>query len=231
MKLTVATYNILHGKAVDYDWPRLAARILSCGADLVGLQEVDMRTHRNGGCDTLQGMSETTGLAYTRFVPTMAYDGGEYGTAILSRWPIESFRIFPLQAFGYEPRACGCAGIRWDGGRLSFFNTHLTYEARDPRSTQFDQLAHLLMGSGSFLLTGDFNTQDFSEFAPLTGSCHGGLVNGGDRGKVYRTFRSPPMAIDNIIYDRNTLTLVSSGMEDGAESDHNLLWAEFSTTD
>ena len=53
MTLTVASYNILHGAAVGYDWAQLAAVIRESGADIVGLQEVDRRTRRAGGTDGL----------------------------------------------------------------------------------------------------------------------------------------------------------------------------------
>lgn len=44
MTLTVASYNILHGAAVGYDWAQLAAVIRESGADIVGLQKwIDAR--------------------------------------------------------------------------------------------------------------------------------------------------------------------------------------------
>ena len=42
MKLTVASYNILHGAMTDYDMDKLVQSIVACGADIIGVQEVDV---------------------------------------------------------------------------------------------------------------------------------------------------------------------------------------------
>lgn len=233
MKLTAATYNILHGADAGFDWGRLAAHIREAGADLVGLQEVDMGTWRSGGRDTLAGMLAATGFAYGHFIPAMDYDGGRYGCALLSRYPILSFDCFPLECGDREPRAVGRAVIDVDGRRLTFLNTHLSYETPADRVPQFARLRELLPEQGPFILTADFNTEDFSEFSQLTVSVGGpaALTNGGRDSAGHdilcKTFRDPPAAIDNIIYSRDTLTLLRAGMINSTDSDHNLLWADF----
>ena len=87
-EITIATYNIRHGHDVDCDWDQIAQVITRAGADIVGFQEIDMHTRRVGGRDTVSGLVEATGLSYALFVPAMHFDGGQYGTAILSRYPI-----------------------------------------------------------------------------------------------------------------------------------------------
>ena len=116
MTLTVASYNILHGAAVGYDWAQLAAVIRESGADIVGLQEVDRRTRRAGGTDGLNELLRLLGWRYGRFSPVMPYDGGEYGIALLSRFPSvypERLACLPLpHREGEEPRSCMHAVIR-----------------------------------------------------------------------------------------------------------------------
>lgn len=227
--ITIASYNIRHGHDVRLDWSRLAEIILTSGADLVGIQEVDMHTGRIGGADTLTGLVNATGLSHALFIPAMDFDGGQYGTAILSRYPIQTAEIHPLDAGSYEPRAFGAVTVTLeDGTPFCFLNTHLSYESPEQQSIQFAQLAAWMDEHSDCsiptALTGDFNTEDFSVFVPLTNSGFS-LVNNPQQ--TYRTFRNPPLAIDNIVYRTSALTPAEQGMIDSDRSDHNLLWCRF----
>ena len=53
--LRVGTYNIQNGQnpGVAHDFSVIAQDILGAGLDIVGLQEVDKNTTRNGGQDTM----------------------------------------------------------------------------------------------------------------------------------------------------------------------------------
>jgi endonuclease/exonuclease/phosphatase family metal-dependent hydrolase len=227
--ITIATYNIRHGADVQLDWSLLAENILATGADLVGIQEMDMGTARVGGVDSLEGLRRATGLAHALFVPAMDFDGGQYGTAILSRYPLRFSEIRSLKSGGYEPRSFGCITVKTeDGSPFCFLNTHLSYESADQQNIQFRQLADWMdkhiEGHIPTVLTGDFNTEDFTAFAPIT-DLGFGLVNNGEH--TYKTFRNPPLAIDNIVYRAACLTPVEHGMIDSDRSDHNLLWCRF----
>ena len=74
------------------------------------------------------------------------------------------------------------------------------------------------------LLTGDFNTEDFSVFTPVNALGYA-TVNSAET--EFKTFRGYPLAIDNILYRESLLTPVARGMIDKDTSDHNLLWCEF----
>lgn len=245
MTLTVASYNILHGAAVGYDWAQLAAVIRESGADIVGLQEVDRRTRRAGGTDGLNELLRLLGWRYGRFSPVMPYDGGEYGIALLSRFPSvypERLACLPLpHREGEEPRSCMHAVIRLEeGGKpgrvLHLLNTHLAFENPASRRPQIEVLLNgirRIPADEAFVLTGDFNTETYSELQPLLDG-RAALANAlaPDRPDQahFKTFREPPMAIDNIIYDGSSMTLAACGMRVGGESDHNLLWARFALT-
>lgn len=227
--ITIASYNIRHGHDVGFDWSRLAEIIQASGADLVGLQEVDMHTGRTGGADTMAGLAEATGLSHTLFVPAMNFDGGQYGTAILSRYPIETSEVHPLNSAHYEPRAFGCITVTpEDGSPFCFLNTHLSYESIEQQQIQFNQIAdwmdQQIDRSTPTVLTGDFNTKDFTAFVPLK-NLGFALVN--HEAQTYKTFRTTPLAIDNIVYRPESLTPVEQGMIDSDYSDHNLLWCRF----
>ncbi len=228
-EITIATYNIRHGHDVCCDWDMIAEVITRSGADIVGFQEIDMHTNRIGGRDTVSGLVAATGLTHALFVPSMNFDGGQYGTAILSRFPTVACECLALPSGAYEPRALGYVTVTPDGGHpLCFLNTHLSYESRGQQDIQLSLIArwmeqHIPEGNGA-ILTGDFNTEDFSAFAPIRDLGYE-LVN--NEARTFKTFRTTGTAIDNILYRRSGMTLLASGMIDVGYSDHNLLWGRF----
>ena len=227
--INVATYNICHGRYADLDWSRIASAIQEADADIVGLQEIDMGTNRIGGLDTVAALTAATGLTHALFVPAMDFDGGQYGTAILSRYPIAAAEYHPLPSAHYEPRAFGCVTLDLGEGRtVAFLNTHLSYESAEQQSIQMAYLADWMAGhlpaDIPAVLTGDFNTEDFTVFSPLTDRGYA-TANCADR--EFKTFRSHPVAIDNIVYTASLLTPADSGMVDRPVSDHNLFWCSF----
>ena len=227
--INVATSNICHGRYADLDWSRIASAIREADADIVGLQEIDMGTNRIGGLDTVAALTAATGLTHALFVPAMDFDGGQYGTAILSRYPMAATEYHPLPSAHYEPRAFGCVTLDLGEGRtVAFLNTHLSYESAEQQSIQMAYLADWMAGhlpaDIPAVLTGDFNTEDFTVFSPLTDRGYA-TANCADR--EFKTFRSHPVAIDNIVYTASLLTPTDSGMVDRPVSDHNLFWCRF----
>ena len=227
--INVGTYNICHGRYAEFDWSRIASVIREAGADIVGFQEIDMFTNRVGGLDTVAALTAATGLPHALFVPAMDYDGGQYGTAILSRYPIADSGILPLPSADYEPRAFGYVTVETeDGTPLTLLNTHLSYESHTQQDIQFAYIAdwmgkHLTPDTPA-VLTGDFNTEDFTAFTPVT-SLGYGLIN--QAAHEFKTFRHNPVAIDNIVYREGRMTPEAFGMMDSDASDHNLLWCRF----
>ena len=227
--ITIATYNIRHGADVDCDWTQLAEIILQSGADIIGLQEVDMNTNRIGGLDTMAGLAEATGYPYYYFAAAMDYDGGQYGTAILSRYPSETHKTVHLNNGGFEPRACGAVTVILpDGSPFCFLNTHLSYEDVTVQAQQFIQIEKWMKRNMPqnipTVITGDFNTADFTAFSPFEKKGYA-LVNNAEHS--YPTFRGSNSPIDNIVYLASYLTPVEHGMIDSDRSDHNLLWCQF----
>lgn len=219
MKLRVVSYNIRNGHDVRHDMSLLAADILSVGADIVGLQEVDMRTSRAGGRDTLAELARALGWQHSRFCRAIDFAGGEYGTAILSKYPISSFEVIPLPCQGArEKRSVGHAVLDADGERVDFFNTHLSVESSALRAPQFDLLADLTAQYPAWVLTGDFNTADLSCFDGFEGAS---LANPGK----YATFPASGEGIDNIVCSA-PWRITDTGTLQNHHSDHLLLWAD-----
>ncbi len=89
LRVRVLSYNIHHAEGVDkvLDVERIARVIRSADPDLVALQEVDRNATRTGSVDQPAELAKRTGLAGA-FGPNIPLPGGDYGNAVLSRWPI-----------------------------------------------------------------------------------------------------------------------------------------------
>src|SRR5438874_3636486 len=87
--IRVMTYNIHVGVGMDkkLDLPRIAGVINAQHPDLVGLQEVDRGVERTQRIDEIAELAKLTHMDYA-FAFNLRYQGGQYGVAILSRFPI-----------------------------------------------------------------------------------------------------------------------------------------------
>lgn len=219
--MRVASYNICHGRYAGGDMALLAADIRRAGADLVGLQEVDVGTARVGGRDTLRLLAEAADMPYYAFCPSMAFDGGLYGNAVLSRYPLCGVTTAVYEARGAgEPRSYLRAEVSLDGLSFAFYNTHCELEDTTVRRAQMAELAARLRGEGAFILTGDFNENDLSAFTVFPGRA----INREEARMA--TFFSSGLAIDNILYSGH-FTPTAYEMQTGGHSDHHLLSATF----
>jgi endonuclease/exonuclease/phosphatase family metal-dependent hydrolase len=164
--LRVLTYNLHHGEGTDgkIDLERIAKVIQSAKPDLVALQEVDQKTQRAGGVDQLGRLGELTGF-HTAYGRAMDYQGGGYGVAMLSRWPLQDSRVHPLPAPpGVEPRVVLEAVVAMgdDGSKVRFLVTHVDHKG-DPthRAQQVARIRELFPAPGPdalpAILAGDLN--------------------------------------------------------------------------
>jgi endonuclease/exonuclease/phosphatase family metal-dependent hydrolase len=213
--LRVGSYNIFHGGLVDLDMSAFAKEINEKELDIVGFQEVDRFTTRVGGIDSIKLLCEACGFEYFGFAKAMDYCEGEYGTGIVSRYPITSFEKTDLPYYDKEPRSYGHAKISFDGIEINFFNTHLSLKNRGP---QFEALNEKVNKYKNCILTGDFNTEGLTEFKPIENML---ILND----KTYPSFIPASTGIDNILISDN-LSFGESGLGEKGNSDHRLLWAE-----
>lgn len=158
--LRVATYNIKHGRGNDnrVDLDRTAGVLRALTPDIVGLQEVDNAAERSGKVDEARALGEKLGLnhAFGRF---MDYQGGAYGLAVLTRFPIVRSREVQLPE-GNEPRVALAVDVRLPGDRpLTIINVHFDWVGDDSfRFAQAGKLAQFLDGlTTPWILLGDFN--------------------------------------------------------------------------
>jgi len=158
----IATFNILHGRSLDdgrVDVDRLAAAVREVDPDILGLQEVDRDQPRSMGADLTAVAAEAMGAPEHEFVAAlsgtpggtwMAATGDEqpgsatYGIALLSRYPVVSWRVVRLPALRAsvplwstwnnrpfvardEPRVAVAAVIDGPFGEFTVCNTHLSF--------------------------------------------------------------------------------------------------------
>jgi len=104
--LRVLTWNLHHGEGVDgkLDLNRIAACIRESQADVVALQEIEYMTGRTGQVDQPRELGRLCGLSSV-FGKNLDFQGGGYGNAVLSRFPVRSSfnRRLPILDNG-EPR-------------------------------------------------------------------------------------------------------------------------------
>lgn len=169
--LRVLTYNIHHGEGMDgkLDLRRIAEVIQRAKPDVVALQEVDAKTGRAQGVDQAAELGKLTGL-HSAFGQAMEYDGGAYGEAFLSRWPLEDVRVIALpKREGSEPRCILAARVQPDNGLPAFVfaSTHLEHAKAQLCLCQAGKLGPYLANSEGLpvILAGDLNAE--FESAPL----------------------------------------------------------------
>ncbi len=229
--IRVGSYNIANGREVDHDMQKLANDITNARLDIVGLQEVDRFASRSKFTDTVKVLSELTGLRYFAYTKTVNIAGdegkygqaGEYGTAILSRYPIKRTVNQRLESGSYEARMLGYAEIDVDGTVLGFFNTHLSFEDTEIRKKQLSFISKSIPSEGACFLTGDFNISSLNEYELL--SKLGAVCSKTNYLETYEE----GSCIDNIFYSKD-IALLKAGVIKAGHSDHHLLYAEFILT-
>lgn len=158
--LRVLAYNIHHGEGMDevIDLERIADLINEVNPDLVALQEIDSVVTRTKGVDQAAEIGRLTNMqpVFGRF---MAYQGGAYGMAVLSRLPfLESTNVHLPD--GDEPRSVVSAVIDLPSGNTLRLNGIHFYRTEQERYAQATALEHWLIDQEPMptMLAGDFNS-------------------------------------------------------------------------
>jgi len=254
----VLTFNIMGGRFHQTtgefrnyreNLKAIADVVRSAAADVVLLQEVDVGVERSGGLDEARFLADELGLDF-RFAPAIVLQGGHYGVAVLSRWPIMDHRVIPLFVPGAseslsdrsrsssalsEQRVAQIVRIDLGGQMVSVVNTHLGL-SQQQRRVQLLQIAAALEQllpepQRSVVFGGDLNCEpDASELRPirerLQDSYHdvpdgkGGLRNIPIRDRL--TIRSDELAscIDYLFYGDKKLEVVETRVLLSTASDH-----------
>ena len=123
----VVSYNIHHGRGLDgeVDLERIAAVIQDLQPDIVCLQEVDQGVDRTDGLDMPNELARLLDMQVV-FGPNLSFQGGLYGNAILTRFPIRNYDNLPLpRQSGGEQRGCQRVEMEIEDRIVTVLNTHL----------------------------------------------------------------------------------------------------------
>jgi endonuclease/exonuclease/phosphatase family metal-dependent hydrolase len=209
LKLRVMTYNIHVGVGMDkrMDLQRIADVINQEHPDLVGLQEVDRGVKRTQGVDEIAELARMTQMEFA-FAHNLDYQGGQYGVAILSRFPIlkTDHRMY-LNKREAERRGMLRIEATSGGHSFSFATTHLDYQYEDGRIFEAGQLLDFLkVEKGPLILVGDFNVDPTGDSYKLIAAYFRDAwleTNQNEKGLSYPADH-PVKRIDYIFYRANS---------------------------
>lgn len=160
--IRVMSYNIHHGEGLDgkLDLERIAKLIVDARADIIGLQEVDRGCERTQKRDLPAELARLTGMT-VQFDKNIPNQGGEYGNAVLTKFPIKRAKNTHLKSFANgEQRGVQQLVLDVRGREVLFMNTHLDAR-RDPveREHSAGELLQIVAAAGQMpvILVGDFN--------------------------------------------------------------------------
>jgi endonuclease/exonuclease/phosphatase family metal-dependent hydrolase len=223
---TLASFNICsahfrEGHYTEDNLVRLADCIRESTADVICLQEVDRGAARSECVDMPARLAELSNLKYHYFIKIRDFQGGEYGTAVLSRYPIlnSATMNYPVR-IATQGTSCGYVVIDINGVPVTVFNTHLSIENEESNTETLVCLGdvlkkHVDAGKGAFLCCGDFNTSPtkVAAYIPWASLAHNGLTTYADRSIDHILYVSP-------ISVSNTRTMDTQ--VDGV-TDHNMV--------
>ena len=122
---------------------RIARVIAQTDADVVALQELDVRRFRSGAVDQAHAIAEELEMAF-HFHPALTVEEEQYGDAVLSRIPMRLVRAAALPGLAgrphLEPRGALWVALQLDVNfEVQLINTHLGLVPRE-RLTQIEAL-------------------------------------------------------------------------------------------
>lgn len=230
--LRVMSFNIHHGAGIDgvLDLDRTAATIRQEAPDVVGLQEVDHHFgSRSDFVDQTRALADKLHMhavfgANLDLAPTNPGDPRrQYGTAILSRWPIlESENTLLPRYDDHEQRGLLYARVLVKGVPVAAYTTHLQHNTPAEQLDQAQAVADVVNESSDpAVLTGDMNVRpDSAPAQVLTGSLTDAWVAGGDDGPGYTFHTGDLTARIDYVMTSTDVTVEHTKVVDSVASDH-----------
>jgi len=235
VNLKVMAYNVHHcnppSRTDGYiDLPAIAKVINDAKPDLVALQEIDVNTERSGKeINQARELGKMTGMHFF-FAKGIDFQGGEYGIAVLSRFPIIEAVAYPLplpEGVTGEPRTVAAIKVEVAKGLpIWFASTHLDLK----EETRVFQAEKIINRFGKlpepFIIAGDFNAVPNSRvISLLDGTFTRTCLD--DCGPTIPNV-NPRKTIDYIMYTqpRRLRTLKMEVIQESYASDHLPIVAE-----
>lgn len=176
MSFTIMTYNVHSCRGSDgRTSPQRIAEVIGGECpDVVALQELDVRLERSGLVDQAHTIAGELKM-HCHFHPTLRVESGQYGNAVLSRYPLRQVRAAELPTFPtrkpLEKRGALAVETVVDGTGVRIINTHLGLNRKER-----------LAQAGELLGTGWLDSADMSPPLVLCGD-----LNSTPLSAVYRS--------------------------------------------
>ena len=213
------TWNIngALGRNPRFDLARVVDYVRRHSPDIVALQEIDSRRARAVGManpfDVLRDALGKHG-AHAHAISTA---DGDYGQALISRWPLTASSVHDLSYPEREPRRAIGADVATPTGMLRVIATHLGLSVRERRAQAQVLLDLLGPLDRPLVVMGDFNDWFWA------GSVRRALERVLPRCTRYRTFPAPLPTLElDRIYVSPAVRLAASRTDRSAKalSDH-----------
>lgn len=174
--IRVMSYNIHHANPPSQpdsiDIEAIIRTIKEQDPDLVALQEIDENTGRSGEGNQAEMIAKKLEMNVL-FGKAIDFDGGSYGVAILSKYPLSEEKVHQLPTSpetNGEPRVFVSAKIKLPNGKfLRFGCTHL--DAQKKNTNRILQIREITKISSQeklpMIIAGDFNAPPGSEVINL----------------------------------------------------------------
>lgn len=202
--IRVMSYNIHHGRGTDdkVDLDRIANLINDWNPDLVALQEVDNATSRSNFMNQTDTLAFKTEM-FSIFGKNIDVFGGEYGNAVLSRYPIIHSENRKLPKVGNsEQRGLLAVWIQLkDKDDLTvFISTHFDHREKNAERLKSVEKIKFWIDRGDFgsdlIFAGDLNDTPSSKIIlTMNTFCDG--TNQSDKYKTYPA-ENPDRQLDYI---------------------------------
>lgn len=205
--LRVMTYNIYGARATSpanaADLDAIAEVIRRQNPDFVTLNEVDVFTNRTDkDVHQARDLAEKLGMEW-HFSKAIDRDGGEYGDAVLSKYPILEKRSYRLPCAAEQPgedRSLCVIRVQIDGKDLYVASTHLDHLSGDAsrlvQATEIRRIRDTEL-EGDLILCGDLNAIPSSNVIATMTSF---LTNTGPIDQYTFPSDDPSRKIDYIMY-------------------------------
>ena len=205
--LRVMTYNIYGARATSpanaADLDAIAEVIRRQNPDFVTLNEVDVFTNRTGkDVHQARDLAEKLGMEW-HFSKAIDRDGGEYGDAVLSKYPILEKRSYRLPCAAEQPgedRSLCVIRVQIDGKDLYVASTHLDHLSGDAsrlvQATEIRRIRDTEL-EGDLILCGDLDAIPSSNVIATMTSF---LTNTGPIDQYTFPSDDPSRKIDYIMY-------------------------------
>jgi endonuclease/exonuclease/phosphatase family metal-dependent hydrolase len=190
---------------------RIAEIIALYQADVICLQELDSNLLRSGKAHQAREIADRLNMDF-HFHPSLRVEEGEYGNAVLTRFPSEMLKAAALPMLPgrklYEQRGALWVQVRADGQRLNVLTTHLGLSSAERRAQTEELVSTTWLAHPECLaplaLCGDLNTVPlfgvYRRFAEILSDASRSV--GWGRGRTYPSW-FPFLRLDHVFVSRD----------------------------